>query len=127
MPQKQVVTRRRPDVVIGGELSARELLRVLTAFKKGDFSARLSLEHTGVAGEIAQAINDVIELSESMTLELGRINTVVGKDGKLGQRVSLGDVAGGWRSCVESVNGLIGDMVQPTTEVGRVIGAVASG
>src|SRR6185503_4150561 len=38
-----------------------------------------------------------------------------------------GDVDGSWASSIESVNTLIGDLVQPTTEVGRVIGAVASG
>ena len=108
-------------------LSAGELLRVLRSFKRGDFSARLPLDHVGVAGEIAQAMNDVMELNERMADEIGRINTVVGKEGRLGQRMSLGEVHGGWRTSVESVNGLIADLVQPTTEVGRVIGAVASG
>jgi len=34
---------------------------------------------------------------------------------------------GGWGSCVDSLNTLIGDVVQPSTEVARVIGAVAKG
>src|SRR5581483_8337391 len=60
-----------------------ELLNALRAFKKGDFSVRLPLDRTGVAGEIAQVFNDVIELSELMFYELGCINRVVGKEGKL--------------------------------------------
>src|SRR5215469_17184074 len=32
-----------------------------------------------------------------------------------------------WAARLESVNGLIGDLVQPSTEVARVIGAVAKG
>src|SRR5262249_33661731 len=39
----------------------------------------------------------------------------------------LGKVAGGWATSVNSINALIGDLVQPTTEVSRVISAVAEG
>src|SRR3546814_18827254 len=34
---------------------------------------------------------------------------------------------GGWQTCIDAVNSLIGDMAYPTTEVARVIGAVAKG
>ena len=88
------------------ELPAAELLKVLRAFRKGDFSVRLSLAHTGTAGEIALAFNDAIETNERMARELRRLSIVVGKEGKLGQRASLGDVSGAWASCVDSVNGL---------------------
>jgi HAMP domain-containing protein/signal transduction histidine kinase/DNA-binding response OmpR family regulator len=108
-------------------LSVGELLKTLRAFKKGDFSVRLPLDYAGASGEIAEAINDVIELNERMAEELNRMNRVVGKEGRLGQRASLDEAGGQWRSCIESVNGLIADLAQPTTEVGRVIGAVASG
>ena len=96
-----------------------DLLGVLRAFHGGDFSARLPLDQVGTAHEIAVAVNDVIELAERMAHELGRINTLVAVEGRLGQRMSLGDVRGGWLSCVESVNGLIADLVQPTAEVGE--------
>src|SRR5262249_5116485 len=39
----------------------------------------------------------------------------------------LPGAGGEWQECVDSVNELVADLVQPTTEVGRVIGAVASG
>src|SRR6185503_7951656 len=45
----------------------------------------------------------------------------------LAQRAILAGAGGAWSSCIDSVNGLIADLVQPTTEIGRVIGAVASG
>ena len=34
---------------------------------------------------------------------------------------------GAWSDCINAVNAMIGDLVQPTTEVARVIGAVAKG
>src|ERR1700760_396529 len=62
-----------------------------------------------------------------MASEFARISSAVGKEGKINQRASLGAVSGDWSECVDSVNGLIGDLVQPSTEVARVIGAVAKG
>src|SRR6202030_2453867 len=46
---------------------------------------------------------------------------------RIGQRASLGSPGGDWNECLEAVNGLIGDLVQPSTEISRVIGAVAKG
>src|SRR5205823_2421846 len=46
---------------------------------------------------------------------------------KITQRASLGGAGGAWQAAVDSVNGLIADLVQPTAEVARVIGAVAKG
>src|SRR5205823_3456805 len=43
------------------------------------------------------------------------------------QRGSLGDVTGFWRDSIDAVNLLIDDLVHPTTETARVIGAVAQG
>src|SRR5207245_1391626 len=40
---------------------------------------------------------------------------------------SLGDVGGSWADSVTSVNALIDDLVHPTSETARVIGAVAQG
>src|SRR6266436_5903605 len=108
-------------------LDKRELLKVLTAFKRGNFSVRMSVEKTGLAGKIADALNEVLELNEKMTRELARVSTSVGKEGKTNQRASIGGSSGGWADCVDSLNSLIGDLVQPSTEVARVIGAVGKG
>jgi HAMP domain-containing protein/signal transduction histidine kinase/CheY-like chemotaxis protein len=108
-------------------VDATILLTALTALKKGDFSVRLPIEWTGVAGKVADTFNQVIELNERMVRELGRLSRVVGKEGKITQRASLGDVSGSWEDAVASVNDLIDDLVHPTSETARVIGAVAQG
>jgi HAMP domain-containing protein/CheY-like chemotaxis protein/signal transduction histidine kinase len=87
----------------------------------------LPSDQTGIAGAIAEAFNEVAEVLESNTQEFVRIGTVVGKEGRIKQRASLGVVSGSWRTQVDSINTLIGDLVQPTEEVARVIGAVAHG
>ncbi|HEX4747958.1 MAG TPA: HAMP domain-containing protein [Bryobacteraceae bacterium] len=108
-------------------IDANQVLAALVAFKKGDFSVRLPVNQVGLAGKLVDALNDIFELNENMAAELSRISTAVGKEGKIGQRASLAAGSGHWASCVDSVNSLITDLVQPSTEIARVIGAVAQG
>ncbi len=115
------------EVPIAEILDANQVLATLIAFKKGDFSVRMPVNQIGLAGKIADVLNDVFELNENMANELSRISTAVGKEGRIGQRASLAAGSGNWASCVESVNSLISDLVQPSTEIARVIGAVAQG
>jgi HAMP domain-containing protein/signal transduction histidine kinase/CheY-like chemotaxis protein len=103
------------------------LLNALIALKKGKTGVRLPVEWDGVTGKVADAFNEVVELNERMASELARLSRVVGKEGKLSQRATLGDVSGFWQESVESVNELIDDLVHPTSETARVIGAVAQG
>jgi HAMP domain-containing protein/CheY-like chemotaxis protein/signal transduction histidine kinase len=108
-------------------LDAKLLLKTLMAFKKGDFSARLPTEWTGEAGKIADTLNDIIELNEQTAKELERISRVVGREGKITQRATVPAAGGSWVSLVDSTNDLIDDMARPTSEMARVIGAVANG
>src|SRR5205085_1977062 len=108
-------------------LDQKRLLAALRRVRNGDFKARLPLDGTGIAGEIAQAFNDVVDLNERMAREFARITVVVGREGRVGQRAALGLVTGSWAGCVDSINTLIDDLTKPTTEVNRVIGAVAKG
>jgi HAMP domain-containing protein/CheY-like chemotaxis protein/signal transduction histidine kinase len=105
----------------------RALLSALRSVRNGDFSVRLPLAQSGVAGDIAEAFNEIVNLNQRMTTELERVSVVVGKEGKIQQRVSMPNVSGSWEASITSINSLIGDLVQPTTEVTRVIGAVARG
>src|SRR3984957_18011529 len=103
------------------------LLYALTALKKGQPSVRLPAEWTGVAGKVADAFNEVVEMNEQLAAELARLRRSVGREGRLSQRLSLGSVGGFWQGSVEAVNDLIENLVHPTTETARVIGAVAQG
>src|SRR3989440_9430944 len=108
-------------------LDSRELLKVLSGFRKGDFSLRMPTDRVGVAGKIADTLNEILELNDSLSKELERISRVVGKEGKLTQRATLGSSSNGWKACIDSINSLISDLVQPSNEMSRVIGGVAKG
>ena len=104
-----------------------KLLETLVAFKAGNFSVRMPVNLIGMDGKIADVLNEILELNERMATALDGISRSVGKEGKIAERASIGSATGGWAECIDSVNGLIGDLVQPSTEVARVIGAVAKG
>src|SRR3984957_5580785 len=112
---------------VPGELTRPELLFALRALKKGNFPGRVPVGLEGKDGKIADAFNDVIELNERMSEELERLSKVVGKEGKISERADIGAVTAAWREAVDSVNALIGDLVDRTRETARVIGAVAKG
>ena len=103
----------------------KDLLRTLQAFEEGDFSARASKGHPG--SPVVRALNNVIGMNERVAGELERISRAVGKEGRLFDRASLKKARGSWGTSVAAVNTLIGDLVQPTIEVARVIGEVAEG
>src|SRR6266404_5599173 len=113
--------------VVSHGIDTTVLLTALTALKKGNYSVRLPVEWTGAAGKVADTFNEVVELNERMARELERLSRVVGKEGKITHRAALGEFSGAWAESIESVNALIGDLVHPTSEMARVIGAVAKG
>jgi signal transduction histidine kinase/HAMP domain-containing protein len=110
-----------------GSLDERMLLAGLVAIRRGDFSVRLPEAEEGIAGRLAEAFNDVVELNERMAKELARLSRVVGRDGKISERASIGQVGGAWHESVDSINMLITDLVHPIRDTARVIGAVANG
>jgi HAMP domain-containing protein/CheY-like chemotaxis protein/signal transduction histidine kinase len=87
----------------------------------------MPVEFIGVQGKIADTLNDILELNERTASEIERISNVVGKEGKLNQRAQVPSAGGQWGVMADSVNNLITDLVQPTNEIARVIGAVAKG
>ena len=103
------------------------MLTILMDYKKGQFSGRLPSTWTGVMGKMADSMNDILTMSEQRAEEITRVCRVVGQEGKLKQRLSVPGVTGGWANEIQSFNTLIDDLVSPTTEVTRAVGAVAKG
>ncbi len=123
---KPVAKTRRPLAEDQG-VDTAQLLVALRAFRRGDFSIRMARGLTGVAGELAEAFNDVVELNDRMTKEFERLGDTVGRQGRISHRAKLPGAQGSWAASVDAVNTLITDMVHPTAEMARVIGAVAKG
>jgi HAMP domain-containing protein/signal transduction histidine kinase/DNA-binding response OmpR family regulator len=108
-------------------LDKKQLLAMLSAMKKGDFSVRLPSHLKGIDGQIAETLNALSDTHQKVTDEVERISRLVGKEGKIDERISLTNLNGARLEWVKSINNLIGDLVWPTSETSRVIGAVATG
>ncbi|MFL6771304.1 MAG: HAMP domain-containing protein, partial [Sphingomicrobium sp.] len=108
-------------------VSRRELINALRQLRRGDFTVRLSEDGSDDDSEIAALFNEVVELNQQITEEFERLSKVVGKEGKIGHRAKVRGATGSWQTKLRAVNELIDDMMQPTTEVARVIGSVAKG
>jgi HAMP domain-containing protein/signal transduction histidine kinase/CheY-like chemotaxis protein len=104
-----------------------QLLEVLKAVKGGDFTVRLPFQKSGILSGAGELLNDIIGLNEHMATEFLRVGKIVGQEGKMTERASVGPAKGAWATSVNSVNQLIADLVAPTNEVARVITAVAKG
>lgn len=99
-----------------------------TLLRNGDFSVRLKLDsHHAHDRQIATLFNEVVDLNDSISDEFARLSRIVGKEGKISHRAGVKGAVGGWQAKLDAVNEMVDDMVQPTTEVARVIGAVAKG
>src|SRR5947208_5300798 len=103
------------------------LLQALRAAREGDFAVRLVPDGDGILKEIATAFNDLLDRNDQMSRELVRVGKIIGREGRMTERAALGDAGGAWATSVDSLNSLIDDLVRPTTEVARVIVAVAEG
>jgi HAMP domain-containing protein/CheY-like chemotaxis protein/signal transduction histidine kinase len=108
-------------------VSQEELLKALQAMRMGDFSVRLPGNRIGLAGKIADTFNDIAAANERMARQLERVGEDVGREGKTRHRVKFAVPTGSWAEMENSVNTLIDDLLWPTSEVTRVIAAVAKG
>ncbi|MCX4814311.1 HAMP domain-containing protein [Streptomyces sp. NBC_01239] len=112
------------------EVDAASLDRLLTALvsmRDGNFRKRLTVSGDGVMSEIAAVFNEVADRNLHLTGELSRVRRMVGREGKLTERLETGACEGSWASAIDASNALVDDLVRPVSEVGRVLSAVAEG
>ena len=89
-----------PDVI-----DPRVTLSVLTAVKRGDFSARMPANWTGSAGRVASTLNEIIEANQRLEREVQRLSKRVGKEGQM-KRAPIGDAGGAWAATLDAINDL---------------------
>ncbi|MYX06731.1 HAMP domain-containing protein [Streptomyces sp. SID8375] len=103
------------------------LLVALVAMRDGNFRKRLTVSGDGVMSEIAAVFNEVADRNLHLTGELTRVRRVVGREGKLTERLEVGAAEGSWAAAIDASNALVDDLVRPVSEVGRVLSAVSEG
>src|SRR4029077_6833375 len=81
----------------------------------------------GIDGQIAAAFNQALSHEDQLSREVERLSRIVGREGRLTQRMSGPGAIGGGAAQADCFNTLLDDLVRPTTEISRTIGAVAKG
>ena len=76
------------------EVDWREVLAALRAVRGGDFEVRLP-RSSGLSGEVADAFNDVTDPAGHRNRELMRISRVVGREGRVTERLDEEGYEGG--------------------------------
>src|SRR5436190_12159069 len=110
-----------PETLLLQELSA-----ALDRLAVGDLKHRLS-RRDGLPGEVVERFNRLADLKQRHTRDLLRISRVVGREGRMTERLDEESFEGAWLDRIHAVNSLIDDLGRPTTEIARVIVAVAEG
>jgi uncharacterized protein (UPF0210 family) len=100
----------------GNRDPSQQLLHTLQAMRSGDFSVRMTGDHLGIEGKIADTFNEIVAANQRMAQQLERVGQVVGREGKTRQRVKFGLASGSWADMEGSVNTLIDDLLWPTAK-----------
>src|SRR5450432_47543 len=125
-PGLRRVAKRKPPPN-GKSDPLQDLLHALQAMRGGDFSVRMTGDHLGIEGKIADTFNEIVAANQRMAQQLEHVGQVVGREGKTRQRVKFDLPSGSWADMEGSVNTLIDDLLWPTREVTRAVAAVAQG
>src|SRR5258708_7950879 len=74
----------------------RQLVRALDAMRDGDFSLRLPSDWSNLQGKVADSLNAISVRMERFNTSLVRLRRNVGEEGKIGERLAIGDAVGSW-------------------------------
>jgi signal transduction histidine kinase/HAMP domain-containing protein/ActR/RegA family two-component response regulator len=117
-----------PDPVTdpAGDALAVELAQAIREVRLGNFDVRM-VTRDGAAGEVVDEFNALVALQDRRNRDLLRISRVVGREGRMLERLSEESYDGAWAEGIRAVNALIDDLGQSAAETARVIEAVAKG
>src|SRR6185312_14721244 len=98
-PRRVTGRRAEPEPSRGlDEAEVERLLAALTAVRDGDFRVRLRVpgDADSPMARLATVANEVVDRNRQLTGELDRVRRVVGRDGRLDERLRPGNAEGAW-------------------------------
>jgi hypothetical protein len=106
-----------------GNLDLNQLLLVLRAAQNGDFAPRMNEGGSGLAAEVASAVN---ALQAQNQLFVGEVERMLHEtsEGVLGGQADVPQAAGQWKSVVDSLNSVA---VQLCSQVRGITSAFSDG
>ena len=130
-----VTTTNSPESMCGvysGRCLPRRMLAMVTARRPTTWSfasitsqRRLTVAGEGPMAELAAVYNEVADRNLHLTGQLSRVRRVVGREGKLTERMESGVSDGAWAKAIDDANELVDDLARPMAEVRETAGVGA--
>ncbi|MBL1067151.1 HAMP domain-containing protein [Streptomyces sp. 7-21] len=105
----------------------RRLLSALESMRDGNLRKRLTVTGEGPMAQVAAVYNQIADRNLHLTGQIARVRRVVGREGKLTERLETGACEGAWAKAIDDANDLVEDLVRPVSEMGRVLEAISEG
>jgi HAMP domain-containing protein/signal transduction histidine kinase/CheY-like chemotaxis protein len=105
----------------------RRLLEAMRSMRDGNFRKRLTVVGDDTLSELAAVYNEIADRQQHLATELTRVQRVAGREGRHSERLAPGLGDGSWARQIDAANGLVADLVRPTSELARLVSAVAEG
>ncbi|MEP5729660.1 MAG: hypothetical protein ABJL67_09805 [Sulfitobacter sp.] len=121
-----MATTKVSDLEEDTKLDMRTILAVINKLKRGEFDTRAPEGLTGIEGKVADALNDLAEMNETLSTEISNMSSEV-QMGRTRTRISRARRRGGWATSVAGLNSIADDLTAHTNGMVQVIGAVAKG
>ncbi len=103
------------------------LLSAMRAVSGGDLRRRVVPSGDDEIAEICALFNEMAERERHLSAQLARVADAVGREGRLSERLTPPDAAGGGRASTDAANALLDRLTAPLLDTRRVIEAVARG
>jgi signal transduction histidine kinase/DNA-binding response OmpR family regulator/HAMP domain-containing protein len=103
------------------------LLASLKAYAAGEYSGKLPFDGTGVWGEIATTVNEMMMKLSEMSSEISRVMREVGVEGKLGGQANVPGGFGIWKELTDTVNAMSSNLAKQVRDIAKINMAVANG
>jgi HAMP domain-containing protein len=104
-----------------------ELLSVLSAIERGDFSRKMASGQEGIEGQIAETLNSIIEKLNGTASEVSRITREIGQEGRFGGQAVVPNLEGGWEVMVQSTNTMARNLTDQFRNIALVTTCIANG
>ncbi|ORY89440.1 hypothetical protein BCR35DRAFT_300626 [Leucosporidium creatinivorum] len=105
----------------------RSIADVTRAVAEGDLSRKIMVEVKGEMLDLKRTVNNMVDSLRLFAAEVTRVAKEVGIDGQLGGQAYVVNVSGEWKSLVDSVNQMAGNLTDQVRSIAKATTAVARG
>jgi HAMP domain-containing protein/signal transduction histidine kinase/CheY-like chemotaxis protein len=105
----------------------RDIAEVTTAVARGDLTRKIVVDARGEILELKSTINTMVDQLSSFAVEVTRLASDVGVQGKLGGQADVRGVSGTWRDLTDAVNSMADNLTAQVRNISQVATAIAAG